>query len=185
MDERYRLVFSGAGGQGVITASIVLAKAAVFYEGWNAVQTQSYGPEARGGSTRSDLILSPAEINYPKVLQPNILVCLTQEAYDRYAEILRPGGLLLSERASVRQRPSLDARQMEFPFHHTVVDRLGTALPQNLCLLGALQAITRIVKEESLRQATAAHFGGEAEKAEINLRALALGRELAAGHSWG
>ncbi len=82
--ERYRLVFSGSGGQGVITASIILGEAAVFHEGWNAVQTQSYGPEARGGTARADLILSPEPINFPKVAQPNILVCLTQEAYDRW-----------------------------------------------------------------------------------------------------
>ena len=71
-----RLVFSGSGGQGVITAAIVLAQAAVLYEDLIAVQSQSYGPEARGGATRSDVIISDSDIRYPKVTQPNILVCI-------------------------------------------------------------------------------------------------------------
>ena len=94
--ERYRLVFSGSGGQGVVTASIILAEAAVLHEGLNAVQSQSYGPEARGGATRADVIISDSDIRFPKVNQPNILVCLTQEAYNRFSELIRPGGLLLT-----------------------------------------------------------------------------------------
>jgi 2-oxoglutarate ferredoxin oxidoreductase subunit gamma len=182
-EERYRLVFCGAGGQGVITASIVLAEAAVFHEGWNAVQTQSYGPEARGSTTRSDLILSPEAINYPKVLQPNILVCLTQDAYNRYHSVVRPGGLLLTDNHFVKQLPTLDARQMGFPMYSSVLERLGAAQPLNICMLGALVAVTRIVREESLLEALARRFQGES--AQVNLRALEIGRELARGHSWG
>jgi len=80
--ERCRIVFSGSGGQGVITASIILAEAAVLYENLNAVQSQTYGPEARGGATRSDVIISDSEIYFPKVFQPNVLICLTQTAYN-------------------------------------------------------------------------------------------------------
>ena len=89
--ERCRMVFSGSGGQGVITASIVLAEAAVLYENLNAVQSQSYGAAARGGATRSDVIISDSTIDYPKVIQPNVLVCLTQEAYTKFCDIIRPG----------------------------------------------------------------------------------------------
>jgi 2-oxoglutarate ferredoxin oxidoreductase subunit gamma len=180
--ERYRMVFSGAGGQGVITASILLAEAAVFYEGWNAVQTQMYGPEARGGITRSDLIISPAEINFPKVTQPNILVALSQTAYDKYASIIRPSGLLLMDSHFVRPRATVDARQKELPFYRRVVDELGSPQSQNVCMLGALVAITGIVKPESLQKAIEARFEGRG--AAANARALALGLELAAGYSW-
>jgi 2-oxoglutarate ferredoxin oxidoreductase subunit gamma len=83
--KRTRLVFSGSGGQGVITAAILLGEAAVIHEGINAVQSQSYGAAARGGATRSDVILSGEEINFPVVTQPNIVVCLTQEAYNSFA----------------------------------------------------------------------------------------------------
>ena len=77
------MVFSGSGGQGVITAAIILAEAAVLHENLVAVQAQSYGPEARGGATRSDVIVSDSRIYYPKVVQPNVLVCLTQEANNK------------------------------------------------------------------------------------------------------
>ncbi len=180
--ERYRMVFSGSGGQGLITASILLAEAAVFHEGWNAVQTQMYGPEARGGITRSDLIISPAEINFPKVMQPNILIALSQAAYDAYASIIRPGGLLLTDSHFVCPKPTIDARQKDLPFYRTVVDELGSAQSQNVCMLGALVAITGIVKPESLQKAVESRFEGRGSAA--NIRALALGLELGAGYSW-
>ena len=95
--DRYRIVFSGSGGQGVITASIILAEAAVLHEGLNAVQSQSYGPEARGGATRADVIISDRAIRFPKANQPNILICLTQMAYNQFSPSIRPGGLLLTD----------------------------------------------------------------------------------------
>ena len=100
--ERCRMVFSGSGGQGVITASIIFAEAAVLYENLNAVQSQSYGAEARGGSTRSDVIISDSKIDYPKVIQPNVLICLTQEAYNKFYQIIRPGGLLITDTRFVK-----------------------------------------------------------------------------------
>ncbi|MCP4009235.1 MAG: 2-oxoacid:ferredoxin oxidoreductase subunit gamma, partial [Proteobacteria bacterium] len=72
MSQRHRLVFSGSGGQGVITAAIILAESAVLHEKRNAAQTQVYGAAARGGATRSDVIISDEKINYPKVNQPNV-----------------------------------------------------------------------------------------------------------------
>ena len=90
--ERCRMVFSGSGGQGVITASIILSEAAVLYDNLNAVQSQSYGAEARGGATRADVVLSDSIIHFPKVIQPNVLVCLTQAAYGKFYPIIRPGG---------------------------------------------------------------------------------------------
>ena len=88
--ERQRLVFSGAGVQGIITAAVIFAEAAVIYENLIAVQTQSYGAEARGGATRSDVIISDSAIYFPKVNQPNILICLTQESYNKFNPIIRP-----------------------------------------------------------------------------------------------
>jgi len=90
--ERCRIVFSGSGGQGIITAAIIIAEAAVLHENLIAVQSQSYGPEARGGSARSDVIISDSDILFPKVIQPNVLVCLTQQAYNKFYSTIRPGG---------------------------------------------------------------------------------------------
>ena len=100
--ERCRMVFSGSGGQGVITAAIILAESAVLFEDLIAVQSQSYGAAARGGATRSDVVISDTTIHYPKVIQPNVLVCLTQEAYNSFSSIIRPGGLLVTDTRFVK-----------------------------------------------------------------------------------
>ena len=86
--KRTRIVFSGSGGQGVITAAVILAEAAVIHDNLIATQSQTYGAAARGGATRSDVIISDSEIYYPKVIQPNILVSLTQEAYASFSGII-------------------------------------------------------------------------------------------------
>ena len=105
------MVFSGSGGQGVITASIILAEAAVLYENLTAVQSQSYGAEARGGATRSDVIIADSIIHFPKVIQPNVLVCLTQAAYGKFYPIVRPGGLLITDTRFVQTEKKVDAQQ--------------------------------------------------------------------------
>jgi len=118
--ERCRIIFSGSGGQGIITSAIILAEAATLYEGLNAVQSQSYGPEARGGSSRSDVIISNTHIRYPKVIEPNILVCLTQAAYNQYSPLIRPGGILLTDKYFVKQEKKIDARLVELDMHRAV-----------------------------------------------------------------
>lgn len=147
---RTRIVFSGSGGQGVITAAIILAEAAVIHEGMNATQSQSYGAAARGGTTRSDIILSDSVINFPGVTQPNILVCLTQEAYTDLASIVRPGGILLTDTRFVTTTRKVDAKQIELPIYDSVIEKIGKPIVFNICLLGALLGLQPLVKEESL-----------------------------------
>jgi 2-oxoglutarate ferredoxin oxidoreductase subunit gamma len=148
--ERCRLVFSGSGGQGVITAAIILAEAAVIYEDMIAVQSQVYGPAARGGATRSDVIISESNINYPKVIQPNVLVCLTQEAYNTFCSIIRPGGLLITDRRFVKIQRKVDAQQKELPMYQNVMEKIRKPIVFNICMLGAVIALTKIVKSESI-----------------------------------
>lgn len=148
--QRLRLVFSGSGGQGVITASIILAKAATLFENKNAVQSQSYGAAARGESTRSDIILSDSTINYPKVNQPNILVCLTQESYDKYSSIIRPGGFLFVDSKYVKIQRKVSAKHIPLPIFETVMKEIGKPIVFNICMLGVLIGITKIVKAESI-----------------------------------
>ncbi|RLB83080.1 MAG: 2-oxoacid:ferredoxin oxidoreductase subunit gamma [Deltaproteobacteria bacterium] len=147
---RVRLVFSGSGGQGVITASIVLAEAAVIYDDLSAVQTQTYGPEARGGATRSDVIISESEIYFPKVKQPNILVCLTQKAYSKFYSIIRPGGLLITDAHYVKLERKVDAIQIELPMYNRVMDEIGNPVVFNICMLGSLIGLTNLVRAESI-----------------------------------
>ncbi len=173
---RARLVFSGSGGQGVITAAIILAEAAVIHEGMNATQSQSYGAAARGGATRSDIIISEEEINFPVVSQPNMLVCLTQEAYMNFAPEIRPGGTLLTDTRFVETTRKVDARQIELPMYDRVMSEIGKPIVFNICVLGALLGISEIVKPESVMKAIADRV--PKDFIEMNTKALNLGVEL-------
>ena len=172
-----RIVLSGSGGQGVITAAIILAEAAVIYEGLNGVQTQSYGPEARGGATRADVVISQEPIRYPKVIHPHILVCLTQEAYDKFSGIIRPGGLLLTDSHYVKQERKVDARQVELGMYEAVMENIGKPVVFNICMLGALIGLTDLVKLESVMKVLRTKI--PAEFIEMNKTALEMGLQLA------
>ena len=175
---RVRLVFSGSGGQGVITAAIILAEAAVMYDGKNATQSQSYGAAARGGGTRSDIIISDQEINFPEVRQPNVLVCLTQDAYNTYSSIVRPGGLLLTDTKFVKTTKKVDARQVELPLFQEVMAKIGKPVVFNICVLGALVGITEVIRPKSVMSAVADRV--PRDFLELNNEALDLGFTLGA-----
>ncbi len=174
--ERCRMVFSGSGGQGVITAAIILAEAAVLYENLIAVQSQAYGPEARGGASRSDVIISDSEIYFPKVIQPNVLVCLTQQAYNKFYSIIRPGGLLITDTRYVKTEKKVDARQIELPMYRTVIERIGKPIVFNICMLGAVIGLTDLVKSESILKVLEARI--PSGLLQINREALYLGMKL-------
>jgi 2-oxoglutarate ferredoxin oxidoreductase subunit gamma len=175
--ERCRIVFSGSGGQGIITAAIVLAEAAVLYEGLNAVQSQSYGPEARGGSSRSDVIIADTDIRFPKVIQPNVLVCLSQDAYSKFSGLIRPGGLLLTDSHYVKHEKKVDARQVELDMYKEVMDKIGRPIVFNICMLGALISLTQLIKPESIMNVLERRI--PAGFLDLNKQALELGLELA------
>ena len=176
--ERYRMVFSGSGGQGVVTAAIILAEAAVIVENLNAVQSQSYGAAARGGATRSDVIIADSTIHYPKVIQPNFLVCLTQPAYNMYYPVIRPGGLLLTDTRFVKQEDKVDARQVELPMYRSVMDHVGKAIVFNICMLGVTISLTQVVQPESILKVLKERI--PKGFIEMNQKALNLGIELGA-----
>lgn len=179
---RVRMVFSGSGGQGVITAAIILAEAAVMYENLNATQSQSYGAAARGGSTRSDIIISENEINFPEVTQPNVLVCLTQDAYNTCSPLIRPGGILLSDSRYVKTTRKVDAKQIELPMYDAVMEKIGKPVVFNICVLGTLVGITEVLKPKSVMAAVVDRV--PKDFVELNTRAFELGIDLGADFSW-
>jgi 2-oxoglutarate ferredoxin oxidoreductase subunit gamma len=176
--ERCRLVFSGSGGQGVVTAAIILAEAAVIFEGLNAVQSQKYGAEPRGGATRSDVVIADSSIHYPKVIQPNILVCLSQDSYNKYYPIIRPGGLLLTDSRFVKTQRKVDAQQKEIAMYQTVMEKIGKPIVFNILMLGALIGLREVVKPDSIMKVLENRI--PAEFLEMNRKALELGLALAA-----
>ncbi len=175
------VVLSGSGGQGVITAAIILGEAAAIYEDLNAVQTQSYGPEARGGATRSDVVISEEPIHYPKVISPHFLVCLTQEAYNKYSHLIRPGGLLLTDSHYTKQTNKVDAHYVALPMYETVMEKIGKPIVFNICMLGAFIGLAGLVKATSIMKVLETKI--PAGFLEMNKQALEIGLKLAKSYS--
>jgi 2-oxoglutarate ferredoxin oxidoreductase subunit gamma len=175
--KRCRIIFSGSGGQGIITAAWLLAETAALYEGLNAVQSQSYGPEARGGACRSDVIISDTEILFPKVTQPNVIISLTQEAYNTYSNLIRPGGLLLLDSYYIQQEKKVDARQIELAMYEAVLTHIKNPIVYNLCVLGAFIYLIPLVQQVSLNKVLENHFSSDL--LSVNKRAFQLGLQLA------
>ncbi|HDQ72291.1 MAG TPA: 2-oxoacid:ferredoxin oxidoreductase subunit gamma [Chloroflexi bacterium] len=174
MSTRYEIRVAGTGGQGTILAGILLAEAAI-RDGKNVVQTQSYGPEARGGASRSEVVISDQEINYPKVIEADITLCMSQEACDRYGRMMARGGLLILDQDHVNRAPTTQA--VHVPMTTLARDAAGRELVANVVGLGVLVGLTNIVSRKALEQAIRARV--PKGTAEINLKALAAGFEAA------
>ncbi len=174
--QRSRLVFSGSGGQGVITAAIILAKAAAIYEDRHAIQSQSYGAAARGGATRSDIIIDDSKIYFPKVIQPNILVSLTQESYNKFSPIIRPGGLLLVDSKYVTIEKKVDAKHITLPMYETVLEEIGKPIVFNICMLGTLIGISELIRPESIMKVLETTI--PKDFMEMNRKALDIGMKM-------
>ncbi len=175
--ERFEIRLSGSGGQGLVLGGVILAEALGVYEGKNVTQTQSYGPEARGGASRSDVIVSDGEIFYPKATAPDLLLCLTQESCDQYYPMLKDGGILVVDSEKVRQLP--DPKAFSLPFIKTAKEKVGSAVVANVVSIAAVAGITKICSKESILKAVLARAPRGTE--EKNRMACELGYELGAG----
>ena len=145
----------GFGGQGVILAAAVIGKAKAIFQGGFATMTQSFGPEARGGSSSAQVILSAEPILYPYVTQPDMLVVMSQEAYTRFVPQLKPGGILITERELVRvDRIPSGVRAFGVPATR-LAEELGRKVVLNIVMVGFFGAVTRLLEADALRQAVA------------------------------
>ncbi|MGA1861467.1 2-oxoacid:acceptor oxidoreductase family protein [Deferribacter thermophilus] len=167
---------SGSGGQGMITSGAILGVAAV-YDGKNAVQTKSYGPEARGGAARSEVVISDEEITYVKVIDADILVALTQEAADKFSSAVKDGGIVIVDSLMVKNPPSGNFKLYSLPIIKTAAEKVGKSLVANIVTLGVLNEIAEVVSFESLEKAVLSKVPKGTE--ELNKKALAAGREIA------
>lgn len=139
MIQKIELRLSGSGGQGVILAAIILADAAI-EQGINAIQTQAYGPEARGGASKAEVIISKDEIKYPKVTSCDILLALTQNSYDKYIESLSKNGILVVDE-SVDVNADAPYKIYKLPILDTAQNKIGTHMVANIVSVGALYAL--------------------------------------------
>lgn len=174
---RYELRFSGAGGQGLITAGIILAEAASIYEGKQAVQSQSYGPEARGGASKSEVIISDAPIDYPKVTMCDALLALTQEACDKYVHDLKDDGILLYDTDLVKRLPEGNFKKVGFNIINTAKNDVGREIVANIVALGAMVALTGVVSRENGEKAVVSRV--PEAFLELNRKAYAMGFDKA------
>lgn len=156
-------------------AGIILAEGAI-YDGKNAVQTQSYGPEARGGASKSEVIISDADIDFPKVRGCDILLALTQKSYEQYNEGLKDGGALIIDSSVTIGEGHGNHKVYSVPILDTAVHTLGKPMVTNIVALGAIIAITKVITPGSLEQAVLARVPKGTE--ELNKKALALGYKI-------
>lgn len=167
---------SGSGGQGLITAGIILARAAV-RDRYRVTQTQSYGPESRGGASRADVIISNGDFYFPEATRFDILLCLTQEACDKYSENLKDTGILIADSSFINNITLLDSTIYEIPFTNIISEKLGTPLPANIAALSFLVRKTQVVSETSLKEALKNSI--KPAYLDLNNKAMRIGFKLA------
>ena len=171
MGDRYEIRLSGSGGQGLILMGIILAEAIGIYEGKYVAQTQSYGPEARGGSSKAEVIVSEEEIDYPKAMKVDLLLAMNQKSCDEFYPDLKPGGLLIVDSTFVKQVPTPKVYQI--PFTRIAREKLKREMVANIVALGALTQLTSIVSYKSMEMAILGRVPKGTEK--LNRDALRAG----------
>jgi len=175
---RTEIRITGFGGQGVILAGIVLGHAVAVHEGKKAVQTQSYGAETRGGAARAEVVVSDEKIDYPKVISADITITMSQESFDRYGASTRLGSVLFVDSDLVTARSvSSGGTVYRVPATKIASDEFKKTLAANMVMLGAVAAVTKIVRLESLKMSVS-EVAPKASR-DLNTRALERGFEWA------
>jgi 2-oxoglutarate ferredoxin oxidoreductase subunit gamma len=174
---------AGFGGQGIILAGIVIGKAAALHDGLYAVQTQSYGPEARGGASKTEVVVSDNEVDYPKVQNPDIFVAMSHTALVAYLVDLKDGGILIVDPDVILEEEVIpfvkkhNIKLYKAPATRTAADEIGLKIVANIVMIGAITRITKVVSEEAARAAIAESVPPGTE--EKNLAAYDEGLKLA------
>ena len=171
-----QIVLSGTGGQGLILAGIILAEAAVL-DGKQAIQTQSYGPEARGGASRADVIISDETIDYPKVVHADVLLAMSQESFNKYGAEVSAQGTLIVDSTYVRELTETSAKLVALPITKAAKEQLGRDMFANIIALGAIVGLTGTVSRDSLVAAVLARVPKGTE--DKNTQAIDIGFQLA------
>ena len=167
MAERHEIRLCGYGGQGIILAGYIVGQAASVYEGKNAVFIQDYGPEARGGACRADVVISDEPVLYPYIIAPTILVAMSQEAYDKYHPGKRDDTLVIVDQDLVTPEKTDGKRRLHMPARH-IAEELGRTAVANVAMLGFLTAATGIVSADAMKKSVLASVPKGTEELNIN-----------------
>jgi 2-oxoglutarate ferredoxin oxidoreductase subunit gamma len=170
---RKEVRIAGFGGQGIGLAGYILGKALALYDGREAVMTQSYGPEARGGASSANIIVSDREIAYPFVQQPNILVAMSQEAYAKYYPTVRADGLILIDSDLVTPE---DVKGHYFIPATQLAEDCGRRIVANMVMLGYFCVVTNLVRRKAMEKAIDTTVKPKTKA--LNLKAFATGTEF-------
>jgi 2-oxoglutarate ferredoxin oxidoreductase subunit gamma len=172
---RVEVRFAGFGGQGIIRSGLILSMAACIFSNKNAVQTQSYGPESRGGSCKSEVVISEGEIDFPRVDEPDILIIMSQEAYYKHIKKIKKDAIILVDPSMVAERNDPDnVRIYEIPATK-IAGELGKTIIANVIMLGALTEITHVVDPEAVKKAILRNVPKGTE--DLNMTAFEKGYE--------
>ena len=172
-DEDIEIKLGGFGGQGIILSGLILGKAASLFSGKRATFTQSYGPEARGGACSANVVISKTEIDYPYVSSPHHMMVMSQGAYEKYVEKLRPGGKLLYDEDLVELRfRRKDISRFGIPATR-LAEQLGRKIVANIVMLGFVTAVTEVVDYDAMKSAILDTVPPGTE--ELNLKAYNTG----------
>jgi len=176
---RYEIRLSGAGGQGMILAGIILAEAVLDEDDLNVTQTQSYGPESRGGASRAEVVISEDIIDYPKVIKPDCLLCLTQEAFDKYGNELKDEGVMIVDERIDTTDADQDIKEniLSLPIMKTAIEDVGMRLTANIVVLGVIDKYVKQIDSENLKNAIKERV--PEDTVELNLKAFEYGQKLA------
>ena len=176
-NKEYQVRLSGFGGQGIILAGIILGEAVSLYENRFAVQFQSYGPEARGGASRAEVVISDEEIDLLELIEPDVFLALSQQAFDKYIGDAHEGALVIIDPDYVTNAPSSSRKVYAVPVSKIAREQIGKTIVINMVALGALAAISGLVGIGALKKAVSARVPPGTE--EINLKAAQAGYESA------
>ncbi len=175
MNEKKEIRLAGFGGQGIVLAGHILGKAVSIYEKKNAVFTQSYGPEARGGSCSADVLVSLGPIHYPKVSKPDVLVIMSQGAFATYGDNVREGGILIIDEDLVTISETPEKVILRKVPATRIAEGMGKRIVANIVMLGGLTALTSVVGYEAMKESVLSSI--PPGTAEFNLTAFNNGYE--------
>jgi len=170
---RCEIRLSGAGGQGLLLAGKIIAEAAAIYDGKLATQAQSYGPEARGGASKSEVVISDEDIDYPVATNLDLLLAMTQESVDAYVGDVKDGGIVLADSGLVASVPPGNYRVLHLPIAETAREKVGKGVTANLVAVGIIAGLVDVVKPTAIESAIRARVPRGTE--DSNLKAFRIG----------
>jgi 2-oxoglutarate ferredoxin oxidoreductase subunit gamma len=173
---RYEIRLGGLGGQGIVLAGVILGTAAAIFDGKNATQTQSYGPEARGGACKSEVVISDSEIDYPKLERPDLVGVMSQEAFEKYVEGIKPEGVVIYDPDMVPSFKEIRNAKVYAVPTVRMAEKLGKRIVANMVMIGSVTAASKILDPRAVEKAIVRFVPRGTDK--LNLEAFRTGYDF-------